>query len=90
MKQIFFRKQAFYRWSLTIFAMLAAITTWGQTVGERTSEELVKLGFENVRWTETEHEVIYTIENSAYKIQEVGVAKAIKTIQNQGIPNNKR
>lgn len=90
MKRIFFRKQAFYRWSLTMLIMLAAITAWGQAIGERTSEELVKLGFENVRWTETEHEVIYTIENSAYKIQEVGVAKAIKTIQNQGIPNDKR
>lgn len=70
--------------------MLVATIAWGQSEGERTTEELVALGFENVRWTETESEIIYTIENSAYKIQEVGIAKAIQAIQADGIPKDKR
>lgn len=86
----FFSTQAFRRWINTIFAMLAAAIAWGQTGGERTTEELVALGFENVRWAETDTEIIYTIENSAYKIQEVGVAKAIQTIQEFGMPKDKR
>ena len=86
----FFSKQAFRRWISMMFAMWVVILAWGQSEGERTTEELVALGFENVRWTETESEIIYTIENSAYKIQEVGVAKAIQTIQSQGMPKGKR
>lgn len=86
----FFSRQAFRRWISMMFAMWVVILAWGQSEGERTTEELVALGFENVRWTETESEIIYTIENSAYKIQEVGVAKAIQTIQSQGMPKGKR
>lgn len=86
----FFSTQAFRRWINTMFAILVAAIAWGQTGGERTTEELVALGFENVRWTETDTEIIYTIENSAYKIQEVGVAKAIQTIQEFGMPKDKR
>ena len=90
MRKRFFRKQAFRRWINTTIAMLAVAMAWGQSEGERTTEELVALGFENVRWAETESEIIYTIENSAYKIQEVGIAKAIQTIQSQGMPEGKR
>ena len=86
----FFCKQSYRRWAYAIIAFCSAIATWGQTEGERTAEELVNMGFENVRWTETDAEIIYTIENSAYKIQEVGVAKAIQTIQKQGLPMGKR
>lgn len=86
----FFSKQTFRRWINIMFAMWVVTLAWGQSKGERTTEELVALGFENVRWTETESEIIYTIENSAYKIQEVGVAKAIQTIQSQGMPEGKR
>ena len=86
----FFSKQAFRRWISMMFAMWVVTFAWGQSEGERTTEELVALGFENVRWAETESEIIYTIENSAYKIQEVGVAKAIQTIQSQGMPKGKR
>ena len=85
----FFYKQGYRRWIYAIFAMFVTMTTWGQSKGERTVEELVSLGFENVRWTETETEIIYSIENTAYKIQEVGIAKAIQTIQGQGLPKGK-
>ena len=91
MKLNFFENQAFSRWiSLIAIAFLPWLTAWGQSEGESITEELVRLGFENVRWTENETERIYTIENSAYKIQEVGIAKAIQLIQEQGMPKNKR
>ena len=91
MKLKFFENQAFSRWiCLATIAILPWLTVLGQSGGESTTEELIRLGFENVRWTENEAERIYTIENSAYKIQEVGVAKAIQVIQEQGMPKNKR
>lgn len=86
----FFNKQDFRRWISMMLAMVAVSIAWGQSKGEKTTEELVALGFENVRWVETESEIIYTIENSVYKIQAEGIAKAIQTIQNQGMPKDKR
>ena len=66
--------------------------TRGQEVGigNETVEELIDMGFENVRCTETDNERIYTIENNVYKAQGVGIAKAIKVIQQQGLPEGKR
>ena len=69
--------------------MLTTMTAWGQWEGQKVADELVKLGFENVRWTENEHERIYTIENIAYKTQEIGLSKAIETIQ-QGLSDGKQ
>ena len=82
MKLKFFENQAFSRWiCLMVIAILPWSTIWGQSEGENTVEELVRLGFENVRWAENESERIYTIENSTYNIQEVGISKAVQTIQ---------
>ena len=75
---------------LSIFALTYYSNVWGQGESDLVTDELVKLGFENVRWTENENERIYSIENAAYKIQEVGISKAIETIQKYGLPNNKR
>ena len=86
-----FKNQAFCRWiGFMTITILPWLTVWGQSGGESTAKELACLGFENVRWTENEVERIYTIENSAYKIQEAGIAKAIQLIQEQGIPKDKR
>ena len=63
---------------------------FGQTGGEATAEELVSLGFENVRWIENDEERIYTIENNVYKANGVGIAKAIEVIQKNGLPTNKQ
>ena len=63
---------------------------FGQTGGEATAEELVRLGFENVRWIENDEERIYTIENNVYKANGVGIAKAIEVIQKNGLPTNKQ
>ena len=64
----------------------------GQEVqtGNETIEELISMGFENVRCTENENERIYTIENNVYKAQGFGLAKAIEIIQQQGLPSGKQ
>lgn len=91
MRVKFFDNQAFSRWmTLTILTILPWFTVWGQSGGESTTEELIRLGFENVRWTENNDERIYTIENNVYKANGVGIAKAIETIQKTGLPIGKR
>ena len=92
MNKIFFGLQSNLRRWITIMAtMMITIVAWGQAEGgERTTEELVSLGFENVRWTENDEERIYTIENNVYKAQGVGIAKAIDMIQAYGLPANKK
>lgn len=75
-----------------IFVMLLVgmpACIWGQN-GDRTVDELVALGFENVRWTEDEEERVYTIENEVFKIQEKGISLAVETIQKTGLPEGKR
>ena len=58
--------QAFKRWIYLItITMLPWLSVWGQSGGENTTEELISLGFENVRWTENDAERIYTIENGS-------------------------
>jgi hypothetical protein len=59
-------------------------------IGNETIEELIGMGFENVRCAENENERIYTIENNVYKAQGVGIAKAIEIIQRQGLPSGKQ
>ena len=77
-------------WFTTIILLLSPIFVMGQENGEKAVEELVNHGFENVRWTDTKEERIYTIENNVYKANGVGIAKAIETIQKSGLPTNKR
>ncbi len=92
-KRFFCVKQPLRHWiGLMVFALslLPTVSTWGQVGGEATTEELVNLGFENVRWIENDNERIYTIENNVYKANGVGIAKAIEIIQQQGLPTNKR
>ena len=87
----FFDNQAFSRWTtLMILAILPWLSVKGQSEGEITTEELIRLGFENVRWTENDNERIYTIENNVYKANGVGIAKAIETIQKSGLPVGKQ
>jgi hypothetical protein len=77
-------------WSYMLTTMLTTITVWGQAGGEKATSELVLLGFENVRWAENENERIYSIENVAYKIQEIGLSKAIEVIEKEGLPEGKK
>lgn len=91
MRVKFFDNQAFSRWTtLMMLAILPWLSVKGQSEGESTTEELIRLGFENVRWTENDNERIYTVENNVYKANGVGIAKAIETIQKSGLPVGKQ
>lgn len=91
MKVLSFGKQALSRWTTLItMAILPWISVMGQSEGESTTEELIRLGFENIRWVENDDERIYTIENNVYRANGIGIAKAIETIQKMGIPIGKR
>ena len=86
---------AFRIWFYTIATVLSfgfPQSMRGQEVqtGNETIEELISMGFENVRCTENENERIYTIENNVYKAQGFGIAKAIEIIQRQGLPSGKQ
>ena len=93
-------KERFYGTTLTnrywlilmtfILSLASTSQAMGQIGGEATTEELVNLGFENVRWTENDNERIYTIENNVYKTNGVGIAKAIEIIQKAGLPTDKK
>ena len=85
----------FRTWFYTIATILSFCfpqSMRGQEVrtGNETIEELISMGFENVRCTENENERIYTIENNVYKAQGFGLAKAIEIIQQQGLPSGKQ
>ena len=75
---------------LILLNLASMNNVFAQTGGEATTEELVNMGFENVRWTENDEERIYTIENNVYKANGVGIAKAIEVIQKKGLPTNKQ
>lgn len=89
-KGIFSKRLNFYRQICVMIAILSTMAIQAQDGGEKATEELVNQGFENVRWTETENERIYTIENNVYKVQGIGISKAIQTIQEHGLPTNKK
>ena len=88
-KGIFGYRPNIRHWVCAMLTILSIATGYAQTVGEKATKELISLGFENVRWTETETELIYSIENNVYKAQGVGIAKAIEVIQQKGLPTNK-
>lgn len=50
---------------------------------------LTRLGFENVGCAETESERVFVLQNSAYRVNGIGLAKAIDVIQKQGMPVGK-
>lgn len=77
------------KWFCTMFCILSATIVWGQSSGDAATDELVKMGFEDVRWTETENERIYTVENVAYRLNGVGITKALEVIQKHGLPEGK-
>lgn len=57
--------------------------------GDLTAETLVKMGYENVRWTEDDGERVYVIQNSAYRLNGVGIRKALEQIEEKGFPSGK-
>lgn len=80
------KMKAFY----AMFFLCCLIPTkgWGQS-GESTVDALVEMGFENVGWTEDDNERVYVLQNSAYRLNGVGIGKAVDVIQEMGLPENK-
>ncbi|MBP1614713.1 MAG: hypothetical protein H6Q13_2161 [Bacteroidetes bacterium] len=56
---------------------------------EITVNALAKMGFENVSWHEDDKERIFVVENSAYRLNGIGIAKAIDQIQQTGLSKDK-
>jgi hypothetical protein len=54
------------------------------------AQKLKDMGYENIRWIDTDEERIYTIENDAYKLSGVGIGHAIDVIQQDGLPKDKK
>ncbi len=96
MRNSFFDLMPTYRQWFYAIAFILSMCNTGTAMaqetekGNKATEELVNMGFENVRCIENDEERIYTIENNVYKAQGVGIAKAIDIIQQQGLPEYKR
>ena len=58
--------------------------------GNKIVDKLVSMGFENVCFGENDKERVYVIENVAYRIEGVGIGKAIDLIQAEGLPKGKK
>ncbi|MDO4163105.1 MAG: hypothetical protein Q4D56_01785 [Bacteroides sp.] len=57
--------------------------------GDDAVNALVEMGFENVGWTEDGKERVYVLQNSAYRLNGVGIGKAVDVIQKMGLPPKK-
>ena len=73
---------------LLLFVIAYPTKGWSQT-GEAAVEELIKMGFENVSCTETDDERVYVVQNTTYRLQGVGMAKAVDVIQSLGMPEDR-
>ena len=56
--------------------------------GESTVNTLVEMGLK-VGWTEDGKERVYVLQNSAYRLNGVGIGKAVDIIQKMGLPDKK-
>lgn len=75
---------------LPFMLFILPVETWGQKCGEKAVERLIKEGFENIRWAENDSMQIYTVENNIYRLQGIGIRKAIEIIQENGLSDNKK
>lgn len=75
---------------LTMFSFICLfpISSMGQNAGN-VVDALVELGFENVGCSEDDNERVYILQNSAYKLNGVGIGKAVDVVQSQGMPDGK-
>lgn len=73
---------------LLLIVIAFPLKGWSQT-GEAAVEELIKMGYEEVSCTDTDDERVYVVQNTAYRLQGVGMANAVDVIQSLGMPENK-
>jgi len=76
------------RCTLCIIFCLSTVLSVGQNA-ESVVEALVEMGFENVGFSEEENERVYIIQNSAYKLNGVGIGKAVDIVQANGMLDGK-
>ena len=70
--------------------LFCLLTSKGMSqTGEETVNTLVGMGFENVGWHEDDKERVYVMENTAYRLNGVGIGKAVDVVQRMGLPQNK-
>lgn len=80
--------KALMRYAMLFLFCLLSFRGVCQTGGS-VVDALVKMGFENVGCTEDSKERIYVLQNSAYRLQGVGIGKAVDVIQKMGLPDEK-
>lgn len=68
--------------------LLLSLKGFCQT-GEETVATLAQMGFENVGWSEDSKERVYVMENVAYRLNGVGIGKAVDVVQRIGLPDKK-
>lgn len=76
------------RYAFIILFCLTYQSLLGQNA-ENTLDILVDLGFENISWDDTSDERVYVMENSAYRLNGVGIAKAVEVVSANGMPDGK-
>ncbi|MDR1004047.1 MAG: YjbH domain-containing protein [Prevotellaceae bacterium] len=65
--------------------LLPATLLYGQS-GDETVNLLTSSGFENVGWTEDARERVYVLQNTAYRLNGVGIGEAVDLIREHGMP----
>ena len=63
--------------------------SYGQNV-DQAVKILIDLGFENISYDDTSAERVYVLENAAYRLNGIGIAKAIDVISRNGMPDNEK
>lgn len=92
-------KKSFHIWGnfinapiiqVIVFLVFCSFSSKGicQT-GEETVRTLIDMGFENVGWTEDGKERVYVMENVTYRLNGVGISKAVDVVQRMGLPEGK-
>lgn len=76
------------RKAMLLLCCLLALRGYCQT-GEETVNTLIQMGFENVGWSEDAKERVYVMENVAYRLNGVGIGKAVDVVQRMGLPDKK-
>ncbi len=77
-----------YKILLFLLCVLSPLKGFSQSAQDAVNA-LVKSGFENVGWSENENERTYVLENIAYRLNGIGIGKAVDIIQALGLPQEK-
>ena len=75
---------------ILLLCIAPCLTMMGQTkVADDVVNMLAEMGFENIGCVEDDKERIYVLQNTAFRANGVGIAKAVDLIQKNGLPTYK-